>query len=311
MRESTKRCTSIGGQAVLEGVMMRGPHSSAIAVRTPDGNIDVSFEKVTSVKDRYPVLKLPVIRGVVNFVEMLVSGYQSLSHSAKLSGLDELEEESRFEKWLAKRFGGDIMNVVMVFSMVLGVLLAVGLFTVLPAVLVGLLGKAVPAWAKTLLEGLVKIAIFVAYLALVSRMKDIRRVFEYHGAEHKSIFCYENDEELTVENVRRHSRFHPRCGTSFLLIVLVISILVFSMVSWDSVILRVVLKIVLLPVVVGVSYEIIKYAGRHENALTRILSAPGLWLQRLTTCEPDDSQIEVAIAALKPVVADSAGEDIL
>ncbi len=311
MREKTKRCTSIGGQAVLEGVMMRGTRSAAIAVRTPDGSIDVSIQGVTSVKDKHPILKLPVLRGIVNFVEMLAVGYRSLSHSAKLSGMEEAEEESKFEKWLAKRFGGDIMNAVMVVSMVLGLLLAVGLFTVLPSVLVGLLGSAAPAGVKTLLEGAAKIAIFVAYLFLVSRMKDIRRVFEYHGAEHKTIYCYENDEELTVENVKRHSRLHPRCGTSFILIVLVISVLVFSMVSWDSVLFRVVLKLVLLPVVIGVSYEIIKFAGRHDNLFTRIISAPGLWLQLLTTNEPDDSQIEVAIAALKPVAEASAGEDIL
>ena len=243
-------------------------------------------------------------------VESLLFGYKCLMRSATKSGLEE-EEPSKFERWLAARLGKNLSTVVSVFALVMGVGLAILLFTALPAFLISLLGKLIEItpMGKSLLEGLTKIGIFVAYLALVSKMPDIRRVFEYHGAEHKTIACYEAGEELTVENVRAKLRFHPRCGTSFLLIVLVISILVFSVVSWESVLLRVVLKIALLPVVVGISYEIIKYAGRHDNALTRAISAPGLWLQRLTTNEPDDSQIEVAIASMMPVIPVEEGAD--
>ncbi len=300
--------TSIGGQALIEGVMMRGPALSAMAVRLPDGEIDVETWETASGKKWYK--KAPFIRGVFNMVDSLLFGYKCLMRSATKSGLEE-EEPSKFEQWLAARLGKNLSTVVSVFALVMGVGLAILLFTALPAFLISLLGKLIEItpMGKSLLEGLTKIGIFVAYLALVSKMPDIRRVFEYHGAEHKTIACYEAGEELTVENVRAKLRFHPRCGTSFLLIVLVISILVFSVVSWESVLLRVVLKIALLPVVVGISYEIIKYAGRHDNALTRAISAPGLWLQRLTTNEPDDSQIEVAIASMMPVIPVEEGAD--
>ena len=201
--------------------------------------------------------------------------------------------------------------MVAVFALVMGVGLALLLFSVLPSILVNFLGRlmVIPPVGKSLIEGLLKIAVFITYLAVVSRMPEIYRVFQYHGAEHKTIACYEAGQELTVENIRPQCRFHPRCGTSFLLIVLVISILVFSLVSWESLLLRVVLKIVLLPVVIGISYEIIKYAGRHDTPLTRAVSAPGLWLQRLTTNEPDDSQIEVAIASMLPVIPEEKGAD--
>jgi len=300
--------TSIGGQALIEGVMMRGPALSAMAVRLPNGEIEVETWETGSAKKWYK--KTPFIRGVFNLVDSLLFGYKCLMRSASKAGLEE-EQPSKFEQWLAKKLGKNLTTVVSAFALVMGVGLALLLFAALPALLVSLLGKLVEIspMGKSLLEGLCKISVFLAYLALVSRLPDIRRVFEYHGAEHKTIACYEAGQELTVENVRVHSRFHPRCGTSFLLIVLVISILVFSVVSWESVLLRVVLKIALLPVVVGISYEIIKYAGRHDNLLTRVVSAPGLWLQRLTTNEPNDSQIEVAIASMLPVIPVEKGAD--
>lgn len=217
---------------------------------------------------------------------------------------------SKFDLWLEKHLGEHMMKIVGVVAMVFGVALALVLFMFLPALAVkGIQLLFDPGIFKSLIEGLIKIIIFVLYLALVSRMKEIKRVFGYHGAEHKSIACYEAGEELTVENVRKHTRFHPRCGTSFILIVLVIGILVFSVVTWSSLWMRVVLKLALLPVVMGVAYEIIKLAGRYDNVVTRIISAPGLWLQRLTTNEPDDSQIEVAITALTAVLPDNKEED--
>lgn len=310
--EKTCKKTSIGGQALIEGVMMRGVGKAAMAVRMPDGTIDVEIQKTKLAKDKSFVFRVPFVRGMFNFIDNMIFGYKYLMKSAEKSGLDMEESESKFDKWLEKHFGDKLMKVVSGISMVLGVVLAVGLFILAPMGIVWLLEKAVPLGGfKTLIEGLIKIAVFVAYLALVSQTKDIKRVFEYHGAEHKSIACYEAGEELTVENVKKHKRFHPRCGTSFLLIVLIVSILVYSVIqfSWGNLLLRAGLKILLLPVIVGISYEIIKLAGRYDNFFTRILSAPGLWIQRFTTREPDDSQIEVAIASLKPVLPDENEND--
>lgn len=303
--------TSIGGQALIEGVMMRGPGNCAMAVRMPDGTIDVEEWALPKTKPWYR--RTPFVRGIFNMAGSLYTGYKCLMKSAEKAGMEEEEEPGKFERWLAGKLGKSVMSVASVFAVVLGAALAVGLFVALPAFLTGLLGRyaipLLPPLAKSAIEGVLKMAIFIGYLALVSRMSEIRRVFEYHGAEHKTIACYEAREELTVENIRAKTRFHPRCGTSFLLIVLVISILVFSVVTWSSVIIRILLKLLMLPVVVGVSYEIIQYAGRHDNPLTRAVSAPGLWLQRLTTNEPDDSQIEVAIASMLPVIPQVKGED--
>lgn len=310
--EKTCKKTSIGGQALIEGVMMRGVGKAAMAVRMPDGTIDVEIQKTKLAKDKSFVFRVPFVRGMFNFIDNMIFGYKYLMKSAEKSGLDMEESESKFDKWLEKHFGDKLMKVVSGISMVLGVVLAVGLFILAPMGIVWLLEKAVPLGGfKTLIEGLIKIAVFIAYLALVSQTKDIKRVFEYHGAEHKSIACYEAGEELTVENVKKYKRFHPRCGTSFLLIVLIVSILVYSVIqfSWGNLLLRAGLKILLLPVIVGISYEIIKLAGRYDNFFTRILSAPGLWIQRFTTREPDDSQIEVAIASLKPVLPDENEND--
>jgi uncharacterized protein YqhQ len=279
-----------------------------MAVRLPGGEVDVETWATGKAKVWYK--KTPFIRGVFNMVDSLMTGYRCLMKSVEKSGLEDEEAPSKFEVWLSEKLGKSISTVVAVVALILGLGMAVGLFMILPTFLVGLLGEAVGGGAlRALLEGVVKIALFVGYLALVTRMRDIRRVFEYHGAEHKTIACYEGGLPLTTENVRVQSRFHPRCGTSFILIVLVISILATAAINLDNTLLRVVIKLAMLPLVVGVAYEIIKLAGRHVNPFTRIISAPGLWLQRLTTFEPDDSQIEVAVASMTPVIPEVKGQD--
>lgn len=312
-RAKTKK-TTIGGQAVVEGVMMRGVNRSAMAVRRGDGEIVVK-EWEHKAANTVWYKRLPFVRGVFNFVDQMISGYRCIMKSAEIAGVD-LEEDgelSPFEKKLCDLFGDKLMKVFSAVVTVLSVLLVVGLFIALPtAISKGanhFAGNRIPNMGMSLIEGGIKIAIFVAYMALVRRMEEMRRMFSYHGAEHKTIACYEAGEELTVENVRKHIRFHPRCGTSFILIVLIISILVFSVVTWQNGLLRVALKLALMPVVVGISYEIIKLAGRYDNIVTRVISAPGLWLQRLTTVEPEDEMIEVAIASMKPVIPREEGAD--
>lgn len=304
--------SKIGGQALIEGIMMRGLDKTSMAVRLPNGEIDV--EKWDSGDLVHPkwYRKIPLVRGCVNMVESLIVGYKCLMKSAEKSIPDDEEEEepSKFEQKIESIFGDKLFKIVGIIGTILGVVLALLLFMYVPMLIVKGISYLVPlgGW-KTVIEGIIKIIIFILYLWGVSRLKDIRRTFEYHGAEHKSIACYEAGEELTVENIKKYRRFHPRCGTSFLLIVLVISILVFSVVTWNSMLIRILLKIALLPVVVGISYEIIRIAGRYDNIVTRIISAPGLWLQRLTTREPDASQIEVAIAALKEVLPEDRDVD--
>ena len=293
--------TTIGGQALIEGIMMKGPEKSAMAVRKPNGEIDLS---VWDTKKLTGVRKIPFIRGTFNFVDTLIKGYDCLMKSAEISGQEE--EPDKFELWLNKVFGKAAGAVFSTVITLVAAVLAIGLFFGIPAVIAGFVGNYVEN--KVLLsaiEGIIKIAMFLVYIIGVSKMSDIRRTFMYHGAEHKTIFCYEKGLELTVENVRKQQRFHPRCGTSFLLIVLVVSILVSSVITWDNMLVRVALKILMLPVTVGISYEIIKFAGRHDNWLTRIISAPGLWFQNFTTQEPDDSMIEIAIAAVKPVLPEN------
>lgn len=300
-KESYK--TSIGGQAVIEGVMMRGPKKLATSVRKPDGEIVTDVKPVSSVLQKNKFLKLPVIRGCVSFVESLVTGVRCLMFSAEFFDTeDEEQAPGKFDLWLEKTFGDKLKDYVIYFSVFLSLILSIGLFIMLPSFIANLF-KMQTGMAKTLLEGTIRIALFIIYLILVSQMNDIKRVFMYHGAEHKSIACYEAGMELTPENARNCSRFHPRCGTSFLLIVMVISFFMFLIIPTDVTwIGRVGYRLLLLPVVAGVSYEIIKFAGRHNNILTRIISAPGLWLQRLTTREPDDGMIEVAIASLTAVM---------
>nr|WP_242942216.1 MULTISPECIES: DUF1385 domain-containing protein [Oscillospiraceae] len=303
--------TSIGGQAVIEGVMMRNDSATtgidkfSLAVRKSDGEIELEVWENSKPKRWYR--RTPFVRGIFNFISMLRVGYKTLMRSADLAGFEE--EPSAFEKRLQEKLGDKFSTLFNAVVLVLGLLLAVGLFMVLPASVSYLLkGVIHSTMLLTILEGVLKIAIFICYLAAVSHMQEIKRVFQYHGAEHKTIFCYEHGEELTVENVKKYPRFHPRCGTSFLLIVLVLSIIVFSVITWNSLPVRIALKLLLLPVVVGISYEVIKFAGRHDNLFTRIISKPGLWLQRFTTNEPDDSQIEVGIAAMKAVIPESRAD---
>mgnify|MGYP003789642649 FL=1 len=285
----------MGGQAVIEGVMMKGAEDIAIAVRKPDGEIVVKKEKLKS--NRKKISKMPIIRGIFTFVDSLVLGVNALLYSAEFVDVEEEEKKkpSKLDEFLEK-------NIIWI-SVVISVVFSVGLFILLPTVLVGVF-KAYTSNTLILngIEGIVRIAIFLGYILAISGMKDIRRVFEYHGAEHKSIFCYEHGEELTVENVRKYGRLHPRCGTSFLFIVMIVSILLFSLFSWSGLLMRLVIRILLIPIVAGISYEIIKWAGKSESKLSCIVSAPGMWLQKLTTREPDDKQIEVAVEALKNVL---------
>ena len=303
--------TSIGGQAVIEGVMMRGPKSTAIAVRKPDGDIIVEQAPIASIFQKYKWLKMPIIRGCVAFFESMIVGVKALMFSADFFDIEGEEEEkpSKIDLWLEKTFGDKLKEYVIYFSVFLSLIFGIGLFILLPSFLVNIF-KPENAMQKTLIEATIKISLFVGYLALISRMKDIQRVFEYHGAEHKTIHCYEAGDELTVENVRKFKRLHPRCGTSFLLIVIVVSIFVFMFIPNNLVwYVRAGLRLALLPFVAGLAYEIIKYAGRHDNAFTRIISAPGMTMQYLTTREPDDKQIEVAIASLKAVQTSDKEED--
>ena len=305
--------TSIGGQALIEGVMMKGVSETAMAVRMPDGTIDLEKWETKSPKDRPFWFRVPFLRGIFNFIDTMITGYKTLMKSAEKAGFEEEEEPSKFDKWLNEKLGDKVMAVVSVVALVLSVALALGLFMFLPAAIVKLvefLGLPLGNF-KTLVEGVIKMSVFLVYIVLTAKMKDIKRVYGYHGAEHKSIACYEHGEELTVENVRKHSRFHPRCGTSFMFLVLFVSILVFSVfqVPWDNLLLRVLIKVALLPLIVGIGYELIKLAGRHQNWLTKIISSPGIWIQRITTNEPDDGQIEVAIASLTAVLPREGEED--
>ncbi len=304
-RPEEKFRTSVGGQALMEGIMMRGPKKICCAVRRPDGTIDLSESEVRT----HWYNKIPLVRGVCNMADNLYSGYKYLMHSADISmtGEEQEESESKLDKWLDEHASPAVQNALMTVSACLGVILAIFLFTFLPTFLTGLLGNVVELgrWPRVILESVLKMAIFLGYMFLCSRLKEIHRMFEYHGAEHKTIACYEAGEELTVENVRRHSRFHPRCGTSFLFLVILIGIVLYAVLPWESTALRVVYKLLLLPVLVGVSYEVIKWAGRSNSWLARAVSRPGLWLQRLTTFEPDDSMIEVAIAAVTPVLPEN------
>lgn len=313
MAEKTKMITSIGGQALVEGIMMRGPKVTAVGVRKPNGEIDVSEQLTENLKDKYPILGWPIIRGTAAMIDSLRVGFRALNESAEKSmeGLEEEEEPSRFEKWLDKVFGEKIMNVIMGIAMVLGIAIAIVLFFMLPTWLVNLMkmgtGDGIEVW-RSLIEGAMRIAIFIGYVALCGLQPDLRRTFQYHGAEHKTIFCYENNEELTVENVRRHGRFHPRCGTSFMVIMLGLGIIVGFFIPFTNPFLRTIVKILCIPLVMGLGYELIRLCGRTDNRLTRIIAAPGLWVQRITTKEPDDSMIEVAIAAMEKVIPEN-GED--
>ena len=303
--------TLIGGQALIEGILMQGPDKRAIVVRGPEGLV----RKVEPIKKKTGFLTLPFIRGVVNFGSSMVNGVKALMYSADFFP-EEAGEPSKFEKWLEQKIGSEkIEKAVVYLSVVLGIALSVGLFILLPTLLAGFIpGLKEHAVLRSLIEGLFRILIFLAYMIFISKTPDMKRVFSYHGAEHKTIRCYEAELPLTVENVRPQSRFHPRCGTSFLFVVVIISILVFSLVSlrvglWDNPWVRIGLRLLLLPVVVSISYEINRWVGRHDNLCSQILSAPGKWLQRLTTNGPDDSMIECAIRALELVIPEQKGSD--
>ncbi len=302
--------TSIGGQALIEGVMMRGPEKTAMAVRHVSGEMVVE-EMENPVSNRPAFTKWPFIRGIFGFIDSMRYGYKCLMRSAELSGLED-EEGPKTEEEEKKQHR--LMNVLMAVAAVLGVALSLVLFMWLPIQLFSWLTKAVPAldhaYLRGLFEGVLRIAIFLVYLLLVTQMKDIRRTFQYHGAEHKSIFCYEKGLPLTVENVREQSRFHPRCGTSFMILMLLVGVIISILIPISTPWLRTVVKLALLPVSVGVGYELIKLAGRHDNVVTRIISAPGVWLQHLTTKEPEDGMIECAITALEAVIpADSEADN--
>ncbi len=303
--------TSIGGQAPIEGIMMLGPEKSAIAVRRGDGEIELKVESITRLADKNKFFRLPFIRGIFGLFDSLKRGFAALEYSSSIA-IDEIEEEpTKFEKWLEKKFGSRaVEKIVMGIATVLGIAIPIVLFIFLPTLLAGVVDKVVDnRIVQNLLEGMFRIAIFLLFMFSVSRMKDMKRVFSYHGAEHKSIFCYEAGQELTVENVKKFSKEHPRCGTSFMFSVMIISILVFSVVSWSNPFVRMALRLALLPVVVGISYEVNRWLGRHDNWISRIVRAPGLWFQSFTTFEPDDSMIEIAIAALREVIPDDGEKD--
>ncbi len=310
MANQEKR-TSIGGQALIEGIMMRGPFKQSIAVRDQDGEIVLKTEDLKFIKDRYPILGWPLIRGVVNFGGSMVAGVKALMYSASFYPEEAEAEPGRFEQWLSRHISSEMLESLIIYAAVaLGLAFSVGLFMLLPTFLVGLVRPLHENYLlRNLCEGLVKIVVFTGYMIAVSRLPDMRRVFSYHGAEHKTIKCYELGKPLTVENVRPCTRKHPRCGTSFLFVVIVISILVGSVIQVGNTLLRMLCHLLLLLPVVSISYEFNRLVGRHDNLLTRILTAPGMWFQNFTTNEPDDSMIECAIAAMTEVIPEQEGAD--
>ncbi len=307
--------TSIGGQALIEGILMRGPKKQAIVCRTKDGLVE-KVEELKLSKDKYPILGIPFLRGCFIFIDSMVKGMQALSYSASLMPEEEQGEPDKLDQWIEAHFSEEkAQKLIIGTAVVLGIALSVGLFVFLPALLVRLINlkESFSLPLVNLLEGILRLAILLVYMALVSKVKDVKRLFSYHGAEHKTIFCYEHGHELTVENVRREGRFHPRCGTSFLLVVVLVSILVNLLFNFlfpiTNVFARIGCHILLIPVVVGISYEINRWCGGHDNWLSAVLSAPGKWLQRITTNEPDDSMIECAIRAMELVIPEEKGSD--
>lgn len=309
--------TSIGGQALIEGIMMKSPEKTALAVRMPDKSIDITYLNGKSIREKYKILKLPILRGIAGFIESMIQGYKAMMLSADKSGFTDLDEEEKGKTESEKKKESALMSVIMVIASVLGVALAVVLFMLLPRLAVqGLRAVFKTEFSpvvRSSIEQLLKLTIFVIYVWAVSFMKDIKRVFMYHGAEHKTIFCYEKGLPLTVENVREQRRFHPRCGTSFMILMILVSIIFSTIVQiifpsvYNIAWLWVVIKILLIPLVCGAGFEVLKICGKYDNLATKIISAPGLWLQRITTKEPDDGMIEIAIAALKacePAVPD-------
>ena len=322
----TKRITSIGGSALIEGIMMRGPKRTTVVVRTGEEEIYTEDLTFKSLAERFKIFKVPFIRGIGGLIDSMRLSYKALMLSAEKAidsiPEDEQEQPSKLEKWIDEKLGDKFMKILMVLASVLGVGIAVALFFFLPSYLFDLSANFIPVFQgdgelaifwKSVFEGVLKIALFLIYIVVCSQMSDMKRVFMYHGAEHKTIFCYENELELTVENVRRQRRFHPRCGTSFMILMLLVGIIIglfIPVAPFGIGFLRPVIKILLLPLSCGVGYELIKLCGKHDNKLTRIIAAPGLWAQRITTKEPDDKMIEVAIKAMKSVIPEN-GEDLL
>ena len=313
MKRKTEDCsfrTSIGGQALIEGILMRGPKKQAVVCRTKDGLVE-KVEELELIRDKHPMLGLPFVRGVVTLFDSLFKGMAALTYSASLVPLEEQGEPDKLDQWIEAHFEGEkAQKLIIGTAVVLGVALSLFLFIFLPAFLVGLVGPLKENFfARNLSEGALRIVILLVYMRLICEVGDVKRLFAYHGAEHKTIFCYEHGKPLTVENVRPESRFHPRCGTSFLLVVIVVSILVNSVVRLSNSFARMGCHLLLLPVVVGVSYEINRWCGRHDNWLSAVLSAPGKWLQHMTTNEPDDDMIACAIRALELVIPEEKGSD--
>ena len=325
MEEKKNECkegcfkTSIGGQALIEGIMMRGPEKQAIVCRLPDGTLQSKTEGLK------PTPKIPLLRGVAIFISSMVNGMNALTYSAELQPEETQEQPSKFDLWLEKKLGSEKAEKAIIgIAVVMGILIAVGLFVLLPAFLFELLPKDIHLIVRCVLEGVIRIVIFLIYLWLCTRLSEIKRLFAYHGAEHKTIFCYEKGLELTVENVRRQSRFHPRCGTSFLVVIMIISIFVVSFMTWvlslipavaalphfAAALVRVLAKLIILPIIVGVTYEINRWVGRHDElTIAKIIAWPGKQIQHLTTNEPDDGMIEVAIEAVKLVLPEEKGAD--
>lgn len=317
-KEETKIVTSIGGQALLEGIMMRGPKKSTVAVRKSDGSIVLQEIEPLNLIKKHKILGIPIIRGVANMIDSLVTGQRALMISADkaMEGEEEeAEEPSKLDMWVDKHLGDKFISIVMTISTIIAVAFCVAVFFFVPTWLFNLTAGVLPFLNDTIIwrsafEGIIRIILFLVYMSLCTINKDMKRVFQYHGAEHKTIFCYEHGLELNVENVRKQRRFHPRCGTSFLILMLIVGILVGLFIPFTDVWLRSSVKLLLLPVTVGIGYELIKICGKHDNIITRIIAAPGVWMQHITTKEPDDDMIEVAISAMKDVIPKN-GEDII
>lgn len=293
----------VGGQAVIEGVMMRTPDKMAIAVRKPDGEIEINVENIEPITKKYKILSLPLLRGAAAMIESMIVGIRMLTYSA--SFYEEEEEKSKFEKYLDEKFKGKSDNIIMGMTLFTSFIFAILLFVLLPTFIANFIKtKTQNTIYINLFEGIIRLIVFLIYIYLISKMEDIKRVFEYHGAEHKSVFCYEAGLPLTVENVSKFSTLHPRCGTNFLLIVMLISIFIFSFLGWPNILMRLLSRILLIPVVAGVSYEVLKWFGKSNSFLSKIFAYPGLMLQKLTTREPDDEQMEVAIKALKAAIGE-------
>jgi uncharacterized protein YqhQ len=296
-----KKNCSVGGQAVIEGVMMRGSKGIATAVRKSNGEIAINVEKSIPYTKRNKIFGIPIIRGFISLIESLIIGMKTLNYSASFFEDEDESEPTKFDKWFQDTFKDNANNIIMGFSVIISLVIAIGIFFILPTFAANLfkrinVGNTI---VLNIIEGVIRVAIFIAYIYFIGKMDDIERVFQYHGAEHKTIFCYENEAKLIPENAARFGRLHPRCGTNFLFLVMIVSIIAFSLTGWNSIGERILYRIILLPVISGVTYEILKWMGRSSSRISKFFAYPGLMLQKLTTREPDLSQLEVAIAALK------------